>query len=214
MIDTNQHYIYVWKESKFGLPFYIGHGRHSGYKITNKKRYLRAYRTHYNGQKSKDVLAYCQRVADSLALKGTPHTVEILYDNLTLEQVNNMERILIKRLGRRNIKTGILCNLTDGGEQNPMDDADIKKKHKELMGTKEQSMKQKCKSYVFNGIEYYSKNELSRTLGISKQLLTYRERNNIPFDLKPDKGNDPNGKKMWQDQKRRGLRKNKDGKYV
>lgn len=202
-MSEKQHYIYVWKESKFGLPFYIGQGRHSGYKISNKKRYSRAYKTHYNGNKNTNVLAYCQNVANKLESLGTPHTVEILYDNLTLEEVNNMEKLLIKRLGRRNIKTGILCNLTDGGEQNPMDDETIKRKHKELMESKEQRMKQKCKPYIFNGIKYYSKNELARTLGISKQLLTYRERNNIPFDLKPDKGNDPNGKKMGKSEKKR-----------
>lgn len=200
-----QHYIYVWKESKFGLPFYIGQGRHAGYKITNAKRYKRSITIHYNGKKG-GKLAYCQLVFNKLLTNNIIPVVEILYDNLTLDEANNMEVLLIKRLGRRNIKTGILCNLTDGGTQNPMDDINIRKKHKELMATKEQAMKQKCKPYVFNGVEYYSKNELSRTLGISKQLLTYRERNNIPFDLKPDKGNDPNGRKLLANRRKRGLR--------
>ncbi len=42
--------------------------------------------------------------------------VDILEDNLTEEEAFERERWYIKRLGRKNIKTGKLVNFTDGGE--------------------------------------------------------------------------------------------------
>lgn len=186
-MTCGKHYIYIWKESKFGLPFYVGQGRHSNYPITNKKRYLRSYVTHYTKNKN---LAYCQYVANKIKKDtGIEHYVEIIYDNLSLECVNEIETTLIKRLGRRDNGTGILCNLTAGGELNPMDDPKIKEKHKNIMKTKDYLSKQHCKSIMFNDVEYYSKKELARHLGISSQLLNYRLGNNIPLDFKPFKGN-------------------------
>jgi len=44
------------------------------------------------------------------------YTVEILYKNLTWEEACNIEINLIKQYGRLNNKTGILVNMTDGGE--------------------------------------------------------------------------------------------------
>ena len=55
----------------------------------------------------------------------------------------------------------------------------LKQIHSELNGIK----------IIHNGIEYRSKKELSRFLGISSQLLNYRIKNNIPLDLIPDKSN-------------------------
>ena len=184
-MSLRQHYIYVWKEDKFGLPFYIGQGRHSGYSDSNKKKYLRSITIHYNDKKRK-TLAYCQNVANKLK---TNHIVEILYDNLTLEEVNKMESLLIKRLGRRNNGTGILCNLTDGGDVNPMDDISVKSKHKQIMKSPEYLAKQKCKSITVDGVEYYSKREAARKLGISRQLLKYRLNAGIPLSLNVSHGN-------------------------
>lgn len=44
--------------------------------------------------------------------------VEILFDGLTWEQACVKEKELIKLYGRRNNNTGLLVNLTDGGEGN------------------------------------------------------------------------------------------------
>lgn len=46
----------------------------------------------------------------------TDYEVEIIYKNLTKELAFELEMFLISLYGRKNIKTGILCNLTDGGE--------------------------------------------------------------------------------------------------
>jgi hypothetical protein len=42
--------------------------------------------------------------------------VDILLDNLTWDEACNKEKEFIKLYGRKDIKTGILSNLTDGGE--------------------------------------------------------------------------------------------------
>jgi hypothetical protein len=49
-------------------------------------------------------------------IRKTPYKVEILLDNLSKEEALAKETEFIKLYGRRDIKTGPLCNLTDGGE--------------------------------------------------------------------------------------------------
>ena len=44
------------------------------------------------------------------------YIVEILYNNLTIKEAKQLEIYLIKYYGRNDLKTGILCNMTNGGE--------------------------------------------------------------------------------------------------
>jgi hypothetical protein len=46
----------------------------------------------------------------------TDYEVEILFDDLTWEQACQKEIEFIKLYGRRDLNTGILCNMTDGGD--------------------------------------------------------------------------------------------------
>lgn len=46
----------------------------------------------------------------------TDFEVEIILDNLTWDQACQKEKEFIKLYGRRNLGTGMLCNLTNGGE--------------------------------------------------------------------------------------------------
>lgn len=233
-LDMNNHYIYVWKEAGVagsGLPFYIGQGKHQ------RSKYVRAHAIHWNANKR---LAYCQNKANKLAKLGTPHVVEILYDNLSIEEANRLEILLIKRLGRINIGTGILTNLSDGGEVNPMNCPIVRQKQLDAVNSPEHRANKSAKSKAnslkpgwlewnrnmmtekmndseyysewyskftseenieklrsthggnkisHNGIEYRSIRELARFLGISSQLLRFRIKNNIPYDLTPSKAN-------------------------
>lgn len=43
-------------------------------------------------------------------------TVKLLYENLTEEEALCLEKKLIEKYGRRDLKTGCLVNMTDGGE--------------------------------------------------------------------------------------------------
>ena len=46
----------------------------------------------------------------------TDYSIEIIANNLSQEDAFELEEFLISLYGRRDNKTGILCNLTDGGE--------------------------------------------------------------------------------------------------
>lgn len=130
MSNDRNHYIYIWKEQGIdgsSIPFYVGQGKHMyGNYI---KKYYRAYAFHKR--------SFAQDKANKLAKLGTPHIVDILHDNLTKTEADYYEKLLISRLGRRNIGTGILCNLTDGGDFNPMECPEIAKKQLEYMKSEE-----------------------------------------------------------------------------
>lgn len=224
-----------------GFLFYVGQGTHQ-----ENSRYPRAYAIHLDCNQTGRI-SYAQKKANKLARLGSPHVVEILYDDLTQAEADYMEKTLISRLGRKHIRTGILYNLSAGGDINPMKDPLVKSRHYAVTQTQEFSNAIKAgqtKADTFNadyrakksietterlndpvrkaewyskfatpenrekikrvqsdlkgiklewqGLEYRSKKELARFLGISSQLLNYRLKNNIPLDLVPDKGNNPN----------------------
>lgn len=96
---------YVYNKFKFDYePFYIGLGkkRRIDYHVNNAK---------YHSKKS---------LKDNIILKILKNNESPirykLYENITLESAVRLERILIKLIGRRNISTGSLANLTKGGE--------------------------------------------------------------------------------------------------
>lgn len=49
-------------------------------------------------------------------INKTEYEVQILKSDLSWKDACELEKILISFYGRKNIKTGILCNLTDGGD--------------------------------------------------------------------------------------------------
>jgi hypothetical protein len=79
-------------------PFYIG--------IGSDEKYQRA---DYKGLKGRNI--YWHRIVGK-----TDYEVEIILDELTYEESLKKEQEFIALYGRVNNNTGILCNLTDGGE--------------------------------------------------------------------------------------------------
>jgi hypothetical protein len=77
-------------------PFYIG--------IGTSKYYNRA-------RSKKDRNNIWKKIVNK-----TDYEIEILFDNLTLEKAKEKEIEFIKLYGRINKKTGVLANLTDGGD--------------------------------------------------------------------------------------------------
>ena len=95
---SNNWYVYKHIRLDKNEPFYIG--------IGNKKNYYRAYET----------LASKRNEVWNKIFNKTKILVEILYDELTKEDASNKEKELISLYGRKDINTGTLCNMTDGGD--------------------------------------------------------------------------------------------------
>jgi hypothetical protein len=79
-------------------PFYIGIGNDKDYKRAHEK---------YACRRSK----FWKKIADK-----TEYIVEILFDDIDFEFAKQKEIEFIKLYGRKNLGTGPLCNLTDGGD--------------------------------------------------------------------------------------------------
>jgi hypothetical protein len=79
-------------------PFYIGIGNDQEYKRAHDK---------YACRRSK----FWKKIADK-----TEYIVEILFDDIDFEFAKQKEIEFIKLYGRKNLGTGPLCNLTDGGD--------------------------------------------------------------------------------------------------
>jgi len=89
-------YVYQHVRKDKNQVFYIG--------IGSDKKYQRAYDI-----KGRNKLWYN-------IIKKTDYIVEIIHDNLSWENACNLEIELIKKYGKKCNNTGLLCNLTDGGE--------------------------------------------------------------------------------------------------
>lgn len=89
----NRYCLYQHKRLDTNEVFYIGIG-------SNKRPYTKSKRNnHWKNIVNKH-----------------GYTVEIINTNLTLEEARKLEISLISFYGRQNNKTGILVNMTDGGE--------------------------------------------------------------------------------------------------
>jgi hypothetical protein len=96
---TGFFYVYIYQDPETHIPFYVGKGK------GKRKGYTSNHQHGWCGQKLK-----------SLSAKGLRPEIVIYAENVPEQQAFCLERELIKRYGRRDIGTGILCNMTDGGE--------------------------------------------------------------------------------------------------
>lgn len=93
------------QDEKTGTPFYIGKGTKTK-KVHRRhtSEFERAYVISHRNE-------YWNRIVNKYG-----HEVEIIADNLTEQEAFDKEAEFIKIHGRVNNGTGILCNMTDGGE--------------------------------------------------------------------------------------------------
>ncbi|XKM40339.1 NUMOD3 domain-containing DNA-binding protein [Rhizobium ruizarguesonis] len=91
------YYVYAWLRP-CGNPFYIGKGRGKRDKAPKYSNPL------------------FQRIVSKLKASGKEANIIRLHENLDENEAHRLECIEIARYGRRNNGTGILANLTDGGE--------------------------------------------------------------------------------------------------
>ena len=91
--ETNIYYVYAHHKASDNQPFYIGKGK-------DKRAYSKKGRS-----------SFWKKVTDKY-----DWYVSILHSNLSEQDALNKEVELIALYGRRDNGTGILVNLTDGGE--------------------------------------------------------------------------------------------------
>lgn len=94
----NNWYVYRHIRLDKNEPFYIG--------IGNKKNYSRAYQV--KDDRRNDIW--------NKIYNKTKIEIDILLDNLTKEQASEKEKEFINLYGRKDLKNGSLCNMTDGGD--------------------------------------------------------------------------------------------------
>lgn len=112
--NIRNHYVYAHYKADTNKLFYIGIGTHNTY---HGNLYARAYAY----TKSQRNLFWYQ------IYKKHGRKVVILYDNLTEKEAKEREIALIKMYGRFLNNTGILCNISGGGEGRFLDKTMCKK---------------------------------------------------------------------------------------
>lgn len=101
---ANDFYIYALLDEA-EQPFYIGYGR--------KNRYKDHWRDYLN---ERETNKFKKKIFDRLYSMGLTYTHQILIDELSFEDALDYERVAIAELGTKYDKTGVLCNLTKGGD--------------------------------------------------------------------------------------------------
>ena len=102
--NINRFYTYIYKRPD-GTPFYVGKG--------TGDRYLRHLNKAKKQIKSKLIVI---RIIQKILKNGQEPIIEKLIDNVDEELAFFIEQECIDKFGRINNNTGILANLTDGGE--------------------------------------------------------------------------------------------------
>lgn len=100
MVDSSLSFVYRHVRPDINKPFYIGIG------VNSNGRYDRAFSKDRTSKIWKDIVHKNNGIFE----------VDILLWNLGWEEACDKEREFIKIYGRIDNKTGILANLTDGGE--------------------------------------------------------------------------------------------------
>lgn len=85
-------------------PFYVGKGK-------NERSHSHLFKSMLNGTNKHK----CNKIRKLLAKNITPHVV-MLASNLTEDEAFTLEKEIIKKYGRHDLKLGPLTNATDGGE--------------------------------------------------------------------------------------------------
>ena len=102
-----KYYVYIYKNPITFDPFYVGKGcGNRAYSHLEKAKNIR------KGSRESLCIVECRR----LLKDGFEPIIEIIINNLTESEALIIERQFISSFGRRNNNTGILTNMTDGGE--------------------------------------------------------------------------------------------------
>lgn len=101
-----QYYVYVYKKPD-GTPFYVGKGKGD----RDLDHLIKAKRVNYTELNMLKVNTI-RKILNS----GSEPIIERVCSDLTEDLAFELEEFLIEEIGRRDLGTGTLCNLTNGGE--------------------------------------------------------------------------------------------------
>ena len=97
------YYVYIFIDPRNNLPFYVGKG--------NRRR----MKSHFEPNRLAEISPKNSKIKKILS-EGLEVIIEIYKNGLSSEEACETEKELILKYGRANLGTGILLNLTDGGE--------------------------------------------------------------------------------------------------
>lgn len=110
MDEEKNYYVYALIDPRNGQPFYIGKGK----MIDGLNRKYRRIKEHLDCVDKQN--PFKTRIVEKLKRAGTPAGYEIICEHLNEVESFDKEKELIERYGKRINNTGILVNMTDGGE--------------------------------------------------------------------------------------------------
>jgi hypothetical protein len=97
-LDPRKPGDYVYGEYHFDYePFYIGKGSNGRYKSKHKE--------------------YCEKIRKDILLEGLETIYHFLYEKSFEDYAYDMEKVLIKAIGRKDLGLGPLLNKSDGGKE-------------------------------------------------------------------------------------------------
>lgn len=132
-----KYYTYILSNSLDGLPFYVGKG--SGSRMYKHLNEAKNPSTNKRSVHSK-ILSILKKGGSVLYQRTFHSTEELAFDE---------EKRLISLLGRKDLGTGTLCNLTDGGEGSTNQSVDsIQKRANSNRGSKRSEQSKKYMSLV------------------------------------------------------------------
>ncbi len=100
----SNYYVYMYISPITNLPFYVGKGK--------GRRYL----SHLKHQSKFDGNKHKKNKINEILNNYLVPIIEIISSGLTEDDAFILEKDTIEKYGRLNNQTGILCNMTDGGE--------------------------------------------------------------------------------------------------
>lgn len=178
IVENGKYYLYRHIRLDKNEPFYIGIGTKSKKDINSIKHHV-IYRRSYDKTKRRNKI--WKDIIDK-----TDYEVEILLESDDYEFIKKKEIEFIKLYGRRDLGTGTLANLTDGGEgsRNRLFSKErnkkISEKNKGRVKSKEERLKlsynnrkkvvNKITNEIFGSIKEAAKSENMTYSALSQQL--------------------------------------------
>lgn len=130
-LQSRKYYLYRYIRLDKNEPFYIGIGKKPKGFTNNYNEYKRAYSKQRNG--------FCLVI-----MNKCKYRIEIVCESIHHDYIVQKEIEFIRLYGRKDIGTGTLCNLTDGGEGCIGHVCSEKQKLNQSIKMKGRSLRQMC----------------------------------------------------------------------